>query len=86
MLSTGLPDLYIKNDSNLLKPVGVMVFQYATTSFANKINVLYQKAVDLKLQHRISRNKSFSRHLSPKTCCCNDICVVLFKQSTKGVL
>ena len=46
-----------------------MVFQYATTVLLIKL-IFYiknKKAADLKPQHRISRNNSFSRYLSPET-------------------
>ena len=45
-----------------------MVFLYATTVSLIKL-IFYiknKKAVDLKLPHRISRNKTFSRYLSPE--------------------
>ena len=46
-----------------------MVFLYAATVLLIKL-IFYiknKKAVDLKLQHRISRNNSFRRYLSPET-------------------
>ena len=51
-----------------LQPVRVIVFLYATTVSPIKL-IFYtnnKKAVDLKLQIRISRNNSFSRYLIPK--------------------
>ena len=45
-----------------------MAFLYATTVSLIKL-IFYiknKKAVDLKLPHRISRNKTFSRYLSPE--------------------
>ena len=62
VLPTDLPDLYIWKYGNLLQSVQVMVFLYATTDLLIKL-IFYiknKKAVDLKLQHRISRNNSFS--------------------------
>ena len=46
-----------------LQPVWIMVFLYATTVSLIKL-IFYiknKKAVDLRLQHRINRNNSFSR-------------------------
>ena len=66
VLPTDLPNLYIKKYSNLLQPVRVMVFLYATTVSLIKFIVYIKnkkETVDLKLQHRISRNNSFSRYL-----------------------
>ena len=62
MLPTDLPDLYIRKYGNLLQSVRVMVFLYATKVLLIKL-IFYiknKKAVDLKLQDRISRNNSFS--------------------------
>ena len=56
-----------------------MVFLYATTVSSIK-SVSYtknKKAVDLKLQARISRSNSFSWYLSPETYKCNDTGTVL---------
>ena len=64
VLPTDLPNLYIRKYSNLLQPVPVMVL-YATTVSLMKL-IFYiknKKTVDLKLQHMISRNNSFSRYL-----------------------
>ena len=58
-----------------------MVFLYATTVSLIKL-IFYiknKKALDLKLQHRVSRNNSFSRYLNPETYKCNNICTVLLK-------
>ena len=62
-----LPNLYTKKYSNLLQPVRVMVFMYATAVSLIKL-IFYiknKKAVDLKLQERIRSKNSFIRYLSP---------------------
>ena len=46
-----------------------MAFLYATTVSLIKL-IFYinnKKVVELKLLHRISRNKTFSRYVSPET-------------------
>ena len=90
VLPTDLPDLYIRKYGNLLQSVRVMVFLYATKVLLIKL-IFYiknKKAVDLKLQDRISRNNSFSNveNASPEKYWYNDICTVLLKQSSRGVL
>ena len=58
-----------RRTATYLQPVWIMVFLYATTVSLIKL-IFYiknKKAVDLKLQHKISRNNSFSRYLSPET-------------------
>ena len=65
MLLTDLPNLYIKKYGNLLQPVRVKIFLYATTVSLIK-SIFYFKnktALDLKLQRRISRDNEFSRYL-----------------------
>ena len=69
VLPTDLPNLYINKYTNLLHPVRVIVFLYATKVSLIKL-IFYienKKAVDLKLQQRINRNNPFSRYLSPET-------------------
>ena len=59
-----LPNLYIRKYSNLLQSVQFMIVLYATTVLLAKLIVhIKKKKVDLKLQDRTSRNKSFSRYL-----------------------
>ena len=68
VLPTNLPNLYIKKCRNLFTTCASLVFLYATTVSPIKL-IFYtnnKKAVDLKLQIRISRNNSFSRYLIPK--------------------
>ena len=61
VLPTDLPNLYIKKYSNVLR---FMIFLFATTvSLTKLIFYIKKKKVDLKLQDRISTNKSFSRYL-----------------------
>ena len=70
LLPTYLPNLYIMKISNLFTTCVNYGFSVRNNSFPNKIDILYKnkKTVDLKLQHRISRNNSFSRYLSsPET-------------------
>ena len=64
-LRADLPNWYIKKYSNLLQPVRVMAFLYTTAVLLITL-IFYiknKKTVDLKLQHRIRRNNSFSRYL-----------------------
>ena len=65
-LPAWLPNLYINKYSNLLQPVRVMIFLYATTISLIKL-IFYIKnkeTVHLKLQDRIRRSNSFIRNLS----------------------
>ena len=65
MLLIDLSNLYIKKYSNLLQPVRVRIFLYATkVSLLKLIFYIKEKEeVDLKLQDRISRKKSFRGYL-----------------------
>ena len=66
VLPTDLSNLSIKKYSNLIQPVRVMVFLYATTVSLIKLmfHIKNKKAVALKLHHRTElRNNSFSRYL-----------------------
>ena len=65
MLPSDLPNLYINKYSNLLQPVRVMVFLYATTvSLIKFIFYVKNKKKKKKTQnYRISRNNSFSRYV-----------------------
>ena len=65
MLLIDLSNLYIKKYSNLLQPVRVTIFLYATKVSLLKL-IFYikeKKEVDLKLQNRISRKKSLREYL-----------------------
>ena len=65
MFLTDLPNLHIEKYGNLLQLVRVMIFLDATTVSLIK-SIFYiknKKMVDLKLQHRISRDNEFSRYL-----------------------
>ena len=65
MLLIDLSNLYIKKYSNLLQPVRVTIFLYATKVSLLKL-IFYikeKKEVDFKLQDRISRKKSFRGYL-----------------------
>ena len=65
VLLIDLSNLYIKKYSNLLQPVRVTIFLYATKVSLLKL-IFYikeKKEVDLKLQNRISRKKSLREYL-----------------------